>query len=117
MRWTSPATEAVRTMDWALKTRFALWASIVLLACVPVCAQEKSVSSPTPRAAAAANEVRALWVVRTTLTSPEKIRTMVQSAKENGFNTLIVQVLGLFFLFYPSPPEFPPFPLQDPLPV
>src|SRR5256885_3192254 len=120
MRWTSPATEAVRTMDWALKTRFALWASIVLLACVPVCAQEKSVSSPTPRAAAAANEVRALWVVRTTLTSPEKIRTMVQSAKENGFNTLIVQVRGRGDAFYHSrrepraaelkdqPPEFDP---------
>ena len=103
-----------------LKTRFALWSSIVLLACLPVCAQEKSGSSPTPGAAGAANEVRALWVVRTTLTSPEKIRTMVQSAKENGFNTLIVQVRGRGDAFYRSrwepravelkdqPPEFDP---------
>jgi uncharacterized lipoprotein YddW (UPF0748 family) len=48
------------------------------------------------------NEVRALWVVRTTLTSPEKIRTLVQSAKENGFNTLIVQVRGRGDAYYRS---------------
>ena len=41
-----------------------------------------------------AREVRALWVVRTTLTSPEKIRSMVNAAADNGFNTLIVQVRG-----------------------
>ena len=47
-------------------------------------------------------EVRALWVVRTTLTSPEKIRTMVQSAAANGFNTLIVQVRGRGDAYYRS---------------
>ena len=59
-------------------------------------ADARSVASP------AADEVRALWVVRTTLTSPEKIRTMVQSAKDNGFNTLIVQVRGRGDAFYRS---------------
>lgn len=49
-----------------------------------------------------ANEVRALWVVRTTLTSPEKIRTMVSSAADNGFNTLIVQVRGRGDAYYKS---------------
>ncbi len=49
-----------------------------------------------------ADEVRALWVVRTTLTSPEKIRAMVRSAKENGFNTLIVQVRGRGDAYYRS---------------
>ena len=39
-------------------------------------------------------EVRALWVVRTTLTSPAAIATMVDAAKAGGFNTLIVQVRG-----------------------
>jgi uncharacterized lipoprotein YddW (UPF0748 family) len=39
-------------------------------------------------------EVRALWVVRTTLTSPAAIATMVSSAKAGGFNTLLVQVRG-----------------------
>ncbi len=57
---------------------------------------------PTHGVAAASGEVRALWVVRTTLTSREKIRTMVESAKENGFNTLIVQVRGRGDAYYRS---------------
>src|SRR5687768_6025244 len=47
-------------------------------------------------------EVRALWVVRTTLTSPEKIRQMVNSAADNGFNTLIVQIRGRGDAYYKS---------------
>jgi uncharacterized lipoprotein YddW (UPF0748 family) len=66
-------------------------------------------------------EVRALWVVRTTLTSPEKIRQMVNSAADNGFNTLIVQIRGRGDAYYVSrvepravelkdqPPGFDPF--------
>jgi len=60
---------------------------------------------PTHGVAAASGEVRALWVVRTTLTSREKIRTMVESAKENGFNTLIVQVRGRGDAYYRSSRE------------
>jgi len=48
------------------------------------------------------NEVRALWVVRTTLTSPEKIRQLVASAADNGFNTLIVQIRGRGDAYYKS---------------
>jgi uncharacterized lipoprotein YddW (UPF0748 family) len=51
------------------------------------------------------DEVRALWVVRTTLTSPEKIRAMVQAAKDNGFNTIIVQVRGRGDAYYHSRKE------------
>lgn len=47
-------------------------------------------------------EVRALWVVRTTLTSPEKIQRMVESAASAGFNTLIVQVRGRGDAYYKS---------------
>ena len=47
-------------------------------------------------------EVRALWVVRSTLTSPEKIRSMVNAAADNGFNTLIVQVRGRGDAYYRS---------------
>lgn len=47
-------------------------------------------------------EVRALWVVRTTLTSPEKIQQLVNSAADNGFNTLIVQVRGRGDAYYNS---------------
>src|SRR4030095_11429160 len=49
-----------------------------------------------------ANEVRALWVVRSSLTSPEKIHKMVESAKTAGFNTLIVQVRGRGDAYYRS---------------
>jgi uncharacterized lipoprotein YddW (UPF0748 family) len=65
---------------------------------LPISAQQRFVAQPshvTP-----VNEVRALWVVRTTLTSPEKIRTMVKAAADNGFNTLIVQVRGRGDAYY-----------------
>jgi len=39
-------------------------------------------------------ETRALWVLRTSLTSPESIATLVRTAREHGFNTLLVQVRG-----------------------
>jgi uncharacterized lipoprotein YddW (UPF0748 family) len=51
---------------------------------------------------ARANEIRALWVVRTSLTSPEKIQAMVNAAANNGFNTLIVQVRGRGDSYYNS---------------
>ncbi len=47
----------------------------------------------TFRAAAPdASPTRALWVTRTTLTSPESISQMVGAAEAGGFNTLLVQV-------------------------
>jgi uncharacterized lipoprotein YddW (UPF0748 family) len=55
-----------------------------------------------PAASDAPEEVRALWVVRTTLTSPDKIKQMVATAKEAGFNTLIVQVRGRGDAYYQS---------------
>ena len=58
-------------------------------------------SPPTP----AKDEVRALWVVRTTLTSPERIRQLVSSAADNGFNTLIVQIRGRGDAYYNSKVE------------
>ena len=52
-----------------------------------------------------AQEVRALWVVRTTLKSPEKIHQLVNSAADNGFNTLIVQIRGRGDAYYNSKVE------------
>ena len=49
---------------------------------------------------AESDEVRALWVVRTTLTSPTAVATMVSSAKASGFNTLVVQVRGRADAYY-----------------
>jgi uncharacterized lipoprotein YddW (UPF0748 family) len=39
-------------------------------------------------------EVRALWVTRVSLNSPESIAALVRSARASGFNTLLVQVRG-----------------------
>jgi uncharacterized lipoprotein YddW (UPF0748 family) len=58
--------------------------------------------APAPRPTPPPDEVRALWVVRTTLTSPDKIKKMVESARANGFNTLIVQVRGRGDAYYRS---------------
>ena len=62
---------------------------------------------------AAAQEVRALWVVRTTLTSPEKIHQLVSSAADNGFNTLIVQIRGRGDAYYKSRVEPRAIELKD----
>jgi uncharacterized lipoprotein YddW (UPF0748 family) len=48
------------------------------------------------------NEVRALWVVRNTLTTPEKIHQLIDRAAAAGFNTLIVQVRGRGDAYYDS---------------
>ena len=59
------------------------------------------------------NEVRALWVVRNTLTSPEKIHQLVESAHAAGFNTLIVQVRGRGDAYYNSRHEPRALELKD----
>ncbi len=93
--------------------QFAIW--FVLVCALP------ALPGPSFANVPANEEVRALWVVRTTLTSPEKIRQMVNSAADNGFNTLIVQIRGRGDAYYKSrvepraaelkdqPPEFDPF--------
>lgn len=50
--------------------------------------------SASARGASASSEVRALWVLRTSLETPDEIRRMVMSARTSGFNTLFVQVRG-----------------------
>ncbi|MDA0329046.1 MAG: family 10 glycosylhydrolase [Gemmatimonadetes bacterium] len=47
-------------------------------------------------------EVRALWVVRYTMTSESTVRDMVDRAERAGINTLIVQVRGRADAFYRS---------------
>ncbi|MBW3534108.1 MAG: family 10 glycosylhydrolase, partial [Gemmatimonadetes bacterium] len=65
-------------------------------------------------------EVRALWVVRTTLASPEGVVAMVDRAHRAGFNSLLVQVRGRGDAWYasvlePAPPELLGRPDFDPL--
>jgi uncharacterized lipoprotein YddW (UPF0748 family) len=88
--------------------------SFVLLCTLLAFPDRVSANGPAP------DEVRALWVVRTTLTSPEKIQRMVSAAADNGFNTLIVQIRGRGDAYYKSrveprsidlkdqPPDFDP---------
>lgn len=66
-------------------------------------------SSPAP----SVDEVRALWVVRTTLTSPEKIQQLAEKADAAGFNTLIVQVRGRGDSYYKSRHEPRAIELKD----
>lgn len=47
-------------------------------------------------------DVRALWVTRATLSSPDSIARMVDAAHASGFNTLIVQVRGRGDAYYQS---------------
>lgn len=63
-----------------------------------------SLAAPSLRAGdrEPALDVRALWVTRTTLTSPESITRMVDAAQAGGFNTLIVQVRGRGDAYYES---------------
>lgn len=68
----------------------------------------------------AQHEVRALWVVRTTLTSPAAIATMVSAARRGGFNTLLVQVRGRGDAYFqqgiePRPAALAAQPTFDPL--
>jgi uncharacterized lipoprotein YddW (UPF0748 family) len=52
------------------------------------------------RDVANSREIRALWVLRTSLTTPEHIATLVRSARDHGFNTLLVQVRGRGDAYY-----------------
>jgi uncharacterized lipoprotein YddW (UPF0748 family) len=79
-----------------------------------------SVAGMTGQQDAGPQEVRALWVVRTTLSSPAAIDTMVKSATAAGFNTLLVQVRGRADAYYaggvePRPPSIVAQPGFDPL--
>ncbi len=68
----------------------------------------------------AQSEVRALWVVRTSLASPASIATMVDAARASGFNTLLVQIRGRADAYYagglePRPAALAGQPAFDPL--
>jgi uncharacterized lipoprotein YddW (UPF0748 family) len=64
---------------------------------VYVSARTPSIVSSTDSAAA---ETRALWVLRSSLTSPDSIAALVKSARDHGFNTLLVQVRGRGDAYY-----------------
>ena len=59
------------------------------------------------------DEVRALWVVRSSLDGPAAVQALVQQAAASGFNTLIVQVRGRGDALYRSILEPRPEFLRD----
>src|SRR5215210_327839 len=73
--------------------------SVAVLAGMCVCASVQATPRAQPRQPAEA-EVRAMWVLRSSLTSPASIETLVNTAKEHGFNTLLVQVRGRGDAYY-----------------
>jgi uncharacterized lipoprotein YddW (UPF0748 family) len=84
------------------------------IGCAPRGAERPAGPRPLPA------EVRAVWVVRTTLTHPDSVKALVRRAHENGFNTLIVQVRGRGDAYYngrwePRPPALAAQPDFDPL--
>lgn len=52
--------------------------------------------------APARDETRGLWVLRSSLTSPAAIAALLRTAKNQGFNTLLVQVRGRGDAYYAS---------------
>lgn len=67
-------------------------------------------AAEAPRAGSGNRETRALWVLRTSLTTPASIAALVRNAAEHGFNTLLVQVRGRGDAYYrgglePLPPD------------
>ncbi len=88
-------------------------------AALVVAAAAVVLASP-PARVHAQSEVRALWVVRTSLTSPAAVATMVDAAGASGFNTLLVQVRGRADAYYangldPRPAALAGQPTFDPL--
>lgn len=64
-----------------------------------------AIATMAPRASAPdtpADDVRALWVTRATLSSPDAVTRMVSSARAAGFNALVVQVRGRGDAYYES---------------
>jgi uncharacterized lipoprotein YddW (UPF0748 family) len=63
-----------------------------------------STTSLRPHAAAETTpaETRALWVLRTSLGTPDSIASLVRTARDHGFNTLLVQVRGRGDAYYTS---------------
>ena len=70
-------------------------AALAVVVCILASGPAKAGSHAVPT-----DEVRAMWVLRTSLTSPERIAALVQAAKASGFNTLFVQVRGRGDAYY-----------------
>ncbi|HET7217564.1 MAG TPA: family 10 glycosylhydrolase [Vicinamibacterales bacterium] len=85
-----------------LRRGLTVFAAVVLLG-FPATAFVPSLNAvgPSP-ASTAASETRALWVLRSSLSTRESIMALVRTAREHGFNTLLVQIRGRGDAYYSS---------------
>jgi uncharacterized lipoprotein YddW (UPF0748 family) len=81
--------------------RRAITIGVVLAMCVGLAAQPPA-QTAAETAGRASDEVRGLWVIRSTLTSPARIDELVRTAVNGGYNTLLVQVRGRGDAYYQS---------------
>jgi uncharacterized lipoprotein YddW (UPF0748 family) len=82
--------------------RRAIAASVILVACPGVAAQPSAPIAAETTTRSTSDEVRGLWVIRSTLTSPARINELIRSAIDGGYNTLLVQVRGRGDAYYQS---------------
>jgi uncharacterized lipoprotein YddW (UPF0748 family) len=73
-------------MSATLRRGLTVAALLTLLPILP--AQPAAAPESTPA------EIRAMWVLRTSLGTPESIAALVRTARDHGFNALLVQVRG-----------------------
>lgn len=86
-------------------SRHHIFAGVLVagLAASSLAARQPQSARPVQRAARkSVGEVRGVWVVRSALTSPERIRRVVVHAKRHDLNTLFVQVRGRGDAYYQS---------------
>jgi len=81
------------------------YALILLMAFLPVQQTAAPARGPAREDARGPREVRALWVVRHTMTSPAAVQALVERASGSGITDLIVQVRGRGDAYYSSPFE------------
>ena len=87
--------------------------TLLLLLCAAALSSNLNARGADPSSseqAAQPDEIRAMWVLRTSLTTPDRISALVQAARDHGFNTLFVQVRGRGDAYFlggsePRPPE------------
>lgn len=73
-------------------------AVLVAVACAVTGASAQRVQP----AAARADEIRGLWVLRSSLATPQRIAELIRVADAGGYNTLLVQVRGRGDAYYTS---------------